>query len=114
MKLARERVEKPSTLGTEKEPIPLELPSASFLEASSIADTTSTAKGLTSSTLSVAAVDVQSEKDASSVVISSTETNGGVQSPVNIVPTGCAISENEGTAVVEDTAVEPRYGQLSN
>lgn len=108
MKLARERVEKTSTLGTEKEPVPLELPSVSSLEAPSTADTTSIAKGLSSSTLSVAAVDVQSEKDASPVVVSIRETNG-VQSPVNIVPSGCAISENDSTAVVEDTAVEPRY-----
>ncbi|XP_022941975.1 pre-mRNA-processing protein 40A-like isoform X1 [Cucurbita moschata] len=109
LKLARERAEKASTLGTEKEPVPLELPSVSSLETpSTTADTTSTAKGLASSTSSVAAVDLQNDKDASPAAVSSVETNG-VQSPVNIIPSSCAISENDNAAgVVEDTIVEPR------
>ncbi|XP_038905352.1 pre-mRNA-processing protein 40A-like isoform X7 [Benincasa hispida] len=111
LKLARERVEKSSTLGTEKEPVPLELPSVSTLEApSTTADTAATAKGLASSTVSVTAADLQTDKDASPGAVSSVETNGGVQSPVNIVPSSCAISENDNTAgVVEDTTVEPRF-----
>ncbi|XP_050943435.1 pre-mRNA-processing protein 40A isoform X1 [Cucumis melo] len=110
LKLARERVEKSSTLGTEKEPVPLELPSVSTLEApSTTADTSTTAKELASNALSVAAADLQTDKDASPGAVSSVETNGGVQSPVNIVPSSCAISENDNTAgVVEVTTVEPR------
>lgn len=114
VKLARERVEKSSTLGTEKEPVPLELPSVSTLEApSTTADTSTTAKELASNALSVAAADLQTDKDASPGTVSSVETNGGVQSPVNIVPSSCAISENDNTAgVVEVTTVEPRYWQF--
>lgn len=110
LKLARERLEKASTLGTEKEPVPVELPSVSSLETpSTTVDATSTAKGLASSTLSIAASDLQTNKDASPAAVSSVETNGGVQSPVNIVPSSCAILENDSTAGdVEDITVEPR------